>query len=100
MLSFGKWEAQGRGLLLPALFRRAAIFYFFGQIFFFSGELKSQGYRKRDYSILHTARSIIRNLCEGLVIGYTIKMKIVFAHFPITVKVQDRTVIENLEQDS
>ncbi|MEC4848364.1 MAG: 50S ribosomal protein L6 [Nitrosarchaeum sp.] len=60
--------------------------------------LKSQGYRKRDYSILHTARSIIRNLCEGLVVGYTIKMKIAFAHFPITVKVQDRTVlIENFQ---
>jgi large subunit ribosomal protein L6 len=60
--------------------------------------LKSQGFRKRDYSILHTARSIIRNICEGLIVGYTIKMKIVFAHFPITVKVQDKTVlIENFQ---
>src|SRR3989338_5425818 len=60
--------------------------------------LKSQGYRKRDYSILHTARSIIRNICEGLITGYTIKMKIVFAHFPITVKVQDKTIlIENFQ---
>jgi large subunit ribosomal protein L6 len=60
--------------------------------------LKSQGYRKRDYSILHTARSIIRNLCEGLVTGYTVKMKIVFAHFPITVKVQERKIlIENFQ---
>ena len=37
--------------------------------------LKAQGERKRDYAILHTARSIIRNICEGLVEGYTIKMK-------------------------
>jgi large subunit ribosomal protein L6 len=60
--------------------------------------IKSQGYRKRDYSILHTARSIIRNICEGLVIGYTIKMKIVYAHFPITVKVQYKIVlIENFQ---
>ncbi len=60
--------------------------------------LTSQGYRKRDYSILHTARSIIRNICEGLITGYTIKMKVVFAHFPITVKVQDKTVlIENFQ---
>ena len=60
--------------------------------------LKAQAYRKRDYSILHTARSIVRNICEGLIVGYTIKMKIVFAHFPITVKVQDKTVlIENFQ---
>ena len=60
--------------------------------------LKAQGKRKRDYSILHTSRSIIRNICEGLVKGYTIKMKVVFAHFPITVKVEDKTVkIENFQ---
>ena len=54
--------------------------------------------KKRDYAILHTARSIIRNICEGLVTGYTIKMKIVFSHFPITVKVNGKTiVIENFQ---
>ncbi|RNJ77766.1 MAG: 50S ribosomal protein L6 [Nitrosopumilus sp. B06] len=60
--------------------------------------LKAAGPRKKDYSILHTARSIIRNICEGLIEGYTIKMKIVFAHFPITVKVDGKTVlIENFQ---
>ena len=60
--------------------------------------LKAQGFRKRDYSILHTARSIIRNICEGLINGYTIKMKVVFAHFPITVKVEGKKVIiENFQ---
>lgn len=60
--------------------------------------IKSQGRRKRDYAILHTARSIIRNICEGLVEGYTVKMKVVFAHFPITVKVDGKTVlIENFQ---
>lgn len=54
--------------------------------------------KKRDYAILHTARSIIRNICEGLVTGYTIKMKIVFSHFPITVKVEGKKVlIENFQ---
>ena len=47
--------------------------------------LQAMGGKKRDYAILHTARSIIRNICEGLIEGYTIKMKVVFAHFPITV---------------
>ena len=60
--------------------------------------IKSKGRRKRDYSILHTSRSLIRNICEGLKDGYTIKMKVVYAHFPITVKVQDKTIlIENFQ---
>ncbi len=60
--------------------------------------LKAMAFRKRDYSILHTARSIIRNICEGLVTGYTIKMKVVFAHFPITVKVDGKEIlVENFQ---
>jgi len=60
--------------------------------------LKTIGFRKRDYSILHTVRSIIRNICEGLVEGYTIKMKVVFAHFPITVKVDGKKIlVENFQ---
>ena len=60
--------------------------------------LKALGKRKRDYSVLHTARSLINNICEGLAEGYTIKMKVVYAHFPITVKVQDKTIsIENFQ---
>jgi len=60
--------------------------------------IKAQGTRKRDYSILHTARSLIKNIFEGLIEGYTIKMKVVYAHFPITVKVKEKTVlIENFQ---
>ena len=60
--------------------------------------LKTIGFRKRDYAILHTSRSIIRNICEGLIDGYTIKMKVVYAHFPITVKIEDKKIlIENFQ---
>jgi large subunit ribosomal protein L6 len=60
--------------------------------------LKSIGDKKRDYAILHTARSIIRNICEGLIVGYTIKMKVVYAHFPVTVKVNGKEIlIENFQ---
>jgi len=60
--------------------------------------LKTIEFKKRDYSILHTSRSIIRNICEGLIEGYTIKMKLVFAHFPITVKVEGKKIlIENFQ---
>ena len=60
--------------------------------------LMAAGPRKRDYAILHTARSIIRNICEGLISGYTVKMKVVFAHFPVTVRVRERDIlIENFQ---
>ena len=48
--------------------------------------LKAMGTRKKYYAILNTSRSLIRTLCEGVVDGYTIKMKIVYSHFPISVK--------------
>ena len=60
--------------------------------------LKAQGTRNANYAILNTARSIIRNLVEGVVEGYTIKMKIVFSHFPINVKVDgNQVLIENFQ---
>ena len=60
--------------------------------------LKAAGNRKRDYAILNTSRSLIRNLCNGVVHGYTLRMKVVFAHFPVTVKAEGgRVVIENFQ---
>jgi len=60
--------------------------------------VKAQGTRKRDYAILHTASSILKTLCEGVVEGYTTKMKIVYAHFPITVKTKDdQVLVENFQ---
>lgn len=60
--------------------------------------LKALGRRKKNYAIMNTSRSLVRNLCDGVTDGYTIKMKVVYAHFPITVKVQDnRVLIENFQ---
>lgn len=60
--------------------------------------IKTLGTRKRDFAILNTAKSIIKNLCEGVVEGYTIKMKIIYAHFPINVKTKDdQVLIENFQ---
>jgi len=55
--------------------------------------IKTSGSRKKEYAIMNTVRSIIRNLCEGVVHGYTVKLKIVYAHFPITVKIQNNEII-------
>jgi len=60
--------------------------------------IKSIGKRKKDYAILNTAKSLINKLCEGVNEGYTIKMKIVYAHFPVTVKTKDdKILIENFQ---
>lgn len=60
--------------------------------------LKSQGTRKRDYAIFKTAESLVNTMIKGVQTGYTFKMKIVYAHFPITVKVKDGSVhVENFQ---
>ena len=60
--------------------------------------IKTKGSRKKEYAILNTAKSIINTLCEGVIDGYTIKMKVVYAHFPVTVKTKDKQVlIENFQ---
>lgn len=60
--------------------------------------IKAINTRKKYFAIANTASSIIRNLCEGVIDGYTVKMKIVYAHFPITVKVKDDLVlVENFQ---
>jgi large subunit ribosomal protein L6 len=60
--------------------------------------LKSVGVRKRDYAIFKTAESIINTLFKGVQTGYTFKMKVVYAHFPITVKIKDGYIhVENFQ---
>lgn len=52
--------------------------------------------RKKESSLVGTIYSHIQNLINGVRKGFTYKLKIVFSHFPISVKVKDKTVlIEN-----
>lgn len=52
--------------------------------------------RKREVAIVGTASSHIQNMMTGVTKGFTYKLKIVFSHFPISVKVKENTVsIEN-----
>ena len=52
--------------------------------------------RKREASLVGTVCSHIQNMITGVTKGFTCKLKIVFSHFPISVKVRDGTVaIEN-----
>jgi len=52
--------------------------------------------RKKESSLVGTVHSHIQNMITGVQKGFTCKLKIVFSHFPISVKVKERTVlIEN-----
>jgi large subunit ribosomal protein L6 len=52
--------------------------------------------RKKEASLVGTIHSHIQNMINGVQKGFSCKLKIVFSHFPISVKVQGKTVlIEN-----
>jgi large subunit ribosomal protein L6 len=52
--------------------------------------------RKKEAALVGTIYSHINNMITGVTKGYSYKLKIVFSHFPITVKVQNKSVlIEN-----
>ncbi len=52
--------------------------------------------RKREAALVGTVCSHIQNMITGVTKGYTYRLKIVFSHFPISVKVKENVVsIEN-----
>ena len=51
--------------------------------------------RKKEASLVGTVRSHIQNMIKGVTKGFTYKMKIVFSHFPITVKIQGKNFTIN-----
>jgi large subunit ribosomal protein L6 len=56
----------------------------------------THGARRKNRSILNTARSLVHNAVEGVTKGYEYKLKVIYAHFPVTVKVQGkRILVEN-----
>lgn len=51
---------------------------------------------KMQAAMVGTVRSHVRNMIRGVQKGFTFKLKVVFAHFPVNVKVEgNRVVIEN-----
>lgn len=58
--------------------------------------IKSFGNRKKDFALVNTVQSILNNMIKGSTTGFTYKLKIVFAHFPISAKVKGQEIhIEN-----
>jgi large subunit ribosomal protein L6 len=46
--------------------------------------------RKREVALVGTALAHVRNMMRGVTSGFTYKLKIVYAHFPVTVKVNEK----------
>ena len=52
--------------------------------------------KKKDNVIVNTVASLVGNMIAGVSKGYTYKLKIVYAHFPISVKVKgEEILVEN-----
>ena len=52
--------------------------------------------KRKESALVSTVCSHVKNMIKGVTAGFTYKLKIVFSHFPISVKVQgNRVVIEN-----
>ncbi len=49
--------------------------------------------RKKESALVGTINSHIRNMITGVTKGFTYKLKIVFSHFPISVKLKEKTVL-------
>jgi large subunit ribosomal protein L6 len=58
--------------------------------------IRAEWPRKKEASLVGTLRSHVENMITGVRKGFTYKVKIVFSHFPISVKLKDKTIlIEN-----
>ncbi|MGA2874804.1 MAG: 50S ribosomal protein L6 [Nitrososphaerales archaeon] len=55
--------------------------------------LLTHGARRKNRSILNTGSSLISNAIDGVTKGYQYKLKVIYAHFPVTVKVQGKKVL-------
>ena len=52
--------------------------------------------KKKDNVIINTVSSIVGNMVKGVTKGFTYRLKVVYAHFPITVKTKgSQVLVEN-----
>ena len=57
--------------------------------------IQSASSRRRQRAAVGTVRAHLRNMAKAVTEGFTYKLKVVYAHFPITVNVEDRRVLIN-----
>jgi len=53
--------------------------------------------RKREIGMLGTAAAHVRNMLKGVTRGYRYELRTVYAHFPVTVKVDEKAKVLKIE---
>src|SRR2546430_9944856 len=53
--------------------------------------------RKREIGMLRTAAAHVRNMLKGVTQGYRYELRTVYAHFPVTVKVDEKAKLLKIE---
>jgi len=53
-------------------------------------------HKKKDNVVVNTVLSLVSNMVTGVTKGYTYRLKVAYAHFPISVKTKDdKVLVEN-----
>ena len=60
-------------------------------------EVSTRWPRKREIGMLGTAAAHIRNMMKGVTKGYKYSLRTVYAHFPVTVKVDEKAKVVRIE---
>ena len=60
-------------------------------------ELETRWPRKREIGMLGTAAAHVRNMIRGVTQGYRYDLRTVYAHFPVTVKVDEKAKVLKIE---
>jgi large subunit ribosomal protein L6 len=55
----------------------------------------SDSEKKKVRAIVGTIISHVKNMIKGVTEGYTYKMKIIYSHFPVTVKIEGKKILIN-----
>lgn len=59
-------------------------------------KVSAESEKRKTKSLVGTILAHIRNMVKGVTIGYVYKLRVVYAHFPVTVKVEgDKILIQN-----
>ncbi len=62
--------------------------------------VRARGTRKQDRAMVGTAAAHINNMIEGTSKGFVYKLRVVYAHFPVTVKVLEKEKKVSIENFS
>ncbi|HEX9612553.1 MAG TPA: 50S ribosomal protein L6 [Candidatus Bathyarchaeia archaeon] len=60
-------------------------------------QLETTWPRKREIGMLGTAAALVRNMLKGVTQGYRYELRTVYAHFPVTVKVDEKAKVLKIE---